>query len=235
MPPPPFVDGKSPGTISITVPSDLKLFATQNYRSLEDGLVYKHTTFQVDRGTLLNSSQYFLSKLEQPLNGRKTIVEIGCHSITALEIILRKLHNTLDQKAVGDASLADVWCLIFDCRQFRICPKNLTQWFDAGCTHKKGQANPGMELSFYRDILLPSYAMEHATTFARAARALMYQSTEHITSWCPPDVRMPIAAPILRQLNAARATPHDTIRGSFWPRFQHASNITAILLQVYRV
>lgn len=201
MPPQPFVDRKSPGTISITVPSDLKLFATQIYRSLEDNLIYKHATFQVDRGTLLNSSQYFRSRLEQYLNGRETVVEINCYSITALEIILRKLHNTLDQKPVGDASLVDVWCLIFDCRKFHICPKNLTQWFDAWCTHKESQADPGMELSFYREILLPSCALEHATIFARATRALMYQSTEHITAWCLPEVQIPISAPILRKFD----------------------------------
>ncbi|XRM45695.1 hypothetical protein ABZX51_008771 [Aspergillus tubingensis] len=191
MSPPSIEDRPSHDTISIICPSDFKIIVTRNYLYSKDR-TYKKATFNVDHSTLLNSTQFFrgwLDSIRFSMNP-KNVLELDGSNIVTFEIILRTLHNTLEQ---------------------------MSTW----CAHQKDKVEPGKELSYYHEVLIPSCVYNDAETFAQSTRAVVYQNTGHITARIPDEYRKPLAAPLMRQLNAARDRLCEIVRQELSGRITH--------------
>ncbi|RAL15148.1 uncharacterized protein BO97DRAFT_421941 [Aspergillus homomorphus CBS 101889] len=87
-------------------------------------------------------------------------------------------------------------------------PKDFRPWFASWAQHAETQIDKpcgGDELTYYRQILFPSWASNHATLFAEATKSLVYGSEEHITERNPTKAhQMHLPPRILQQMNAAR-------------------------------
>ncbi|GLA58273.1 hypothetical protein AtubIFM56815_008593 [Aspergillus tubingensis] len=215
-------DRPSHDTISIIYPSDFKIIVTRSY-SYTKYRTYKQATSNVDHATLLNSTQFFRGWLDRNRFSMKpkNVLELDVSNIVTFEIILRKLHKTLDQMSVGTVSLADIWDLPYLCQTCHVDCEEFTQWFRTWCAHHKGKIEPGRELSYYHEILIPSCVYNDAEIFAQSTRTVVYQNTGHITACIPNEYRKPLAAPLMRELNAARDRLCEIVHQELSGRITH--------------
>ncbi|OJJ96891.1 hypothetical protein ASPACDRAFT_46419 [Aspergillus aculeatus ATCC 16872] len=215
----------NPDTITITTPSDLKVVIVEKSSTNQENEPQPHETrtMNVDRATLIDGCQYFKSMLTSHRWAESDSVKITLQDdhIVAMEILLRKLHGTLDAMSVKEVSVADVWHLVLACDKYGLNPKDFQAWFASWAEHAETQIKKlydGDELKYYRQILFPSWATGHAALFAEATMSLVYGSEEHIVERNPTKVhQMHLPPRMLREANERRPRPppHIAHKGLF--------------------
>ncbi|KAL8678703.1 MAG: hypothetical protein Q9186_004978 [Xanthomendoza sp. 1 TL-2023] len=203
-------------TIVIAEDGDLTIEVIEWDHSIRDennkAVVRKTQNFQVSRGTLAESSEYFtiLLRTTNFKEAHKPAVKLEDDSVASMEIWFQIVHGV---KVTYDVGLGEVWHLAAAGKKYRMNMTELSPWFATWYDrqdidkwyHNALQENLLSTLPDPRLLLYPCYTFDHAKGFLRITRFCAYRDVGHIQEVRATrhyDLHLPPR--VMQQLNAAR-------------------------------
>lgn len=182
--------------VAIAEPSNLTLEVVEYDKTVivrpdQDAVELRRVCFEVDKETVRSSSKHLHILLDPSGHFKESAashVVLEDDNISAVEIWLRVLHNKETQRSYTVAvSILRQLIVIADkyiiedlspvCTWFE-------EWFDRWDTVHLGSI-PGVNTA--RELLYPTWRLNHATAFARVTKFLVYEGSGHITESYPRD------------------------------------------------
>ncbi|RDW92732.1 uncharacterized protein DSM5745_00054 [Aspergillus mulundensis] len=174
----------------------------------DHSIVSRSAIFEVDRQKL-DASEHLSRKLFGEL--REGSLDAN---VAAMEILFHYLHDSLESVTADAVSIETIYHLINMCDKykvsgsevFKVKAEELKGWFVNWYNVAKGlPKNRYRSHDFYRSMLFPCYAFDHAQGFLETSRFVIYNTVGHIEERNPTTLhRLHLPSRVIQQLNAAR-------------------------------
>ncbi|OJJ66348.1 hypothetical protein ASPBRDRAFT_665892 [Aspergillus brasiliensis CBS 101740] len=196
-----------PEVIDICSTADMDIIVNQ-YTDDDQKRLTKSVLFKVQRGNLVDNSEYFRAMLRRGRwlesdTQKITLEEDNC---TGMEVLLRSLHGTLEHMSLDSVTIAGTWHVIMSCDKYNVDQKRLSAWFKNWWKHESQKpVNKIRYARFAREVMYPCFVFDYAPGFQEVTKRLVYESIGHITENNPTDIRqMHLPPRVIQQVNAAR-------------------------------
>ncbi|KAL5338214.1 hypothetical protein BJX70DRAFT_388756 [Aspergillus crustosus] len=197
--------------ITVTSNADFCITVTEGITCQDDQgrkvkKVVKNALFRVEKSKL--STEYFRRMFKGPWreSGSDSIV-LDDDDISAMEILFRCLHGTLDHLIISTLSVAIIWHLILVTDKYGVSLQTeaLEDWFAMWLKVALKQSNSGKLSELQKQLLFPCYQFDAAKGFQEATKYLVYNTGGHIEEINPTKHReLHLEQRVMQQMNAAR-------------------------------
>ncbi|PWY77004.1 hypothetical protein BO70DRAFT_388391 [Aspergillus heteromorphus CBS 117.55] len=178
----------------------------------------------VSRAKLTENSEYFRAMLQgnKWAESKSDAISLKDDHITAMEILLRGLHDTLDNMDKSAVAIEDIWYLVLAHDKYQIDRKLYSKWVGSwGKIELAKERNKGNDNDYdlERKILSPAFAFDCPQLFQHATKTLVYNSPGPITEINPTSIRqMHLPSRVPQQLNAARGRLRTILHSGLFER-----------------
>ncbi|KAL4886068.1 hypothetical protein BJY04DRAFT_178452 [Aspergillus karnatakaensis] len=210
-----------PTGVIISPNADLSVEVNQYDPYRADGgldIPVKTVVYRVERRKLMECDYFKVMFGSGFRESRKGPIILQRDNVTAMEIIFRMLHGTLSGIEPTSVSVQTVWHLVIACNKYLVDMKTgvlhdwFGEWYEAAWdqTQHEPIKEPGnSRLEFTEAALYPCVRLDHAVSFQKNTRYLVYHSVRSVKesiqvrdSKCKIDLYTdPL---VIQQLNAAR-------------------------------
>ncbi|KAL9595897.1 MAG: hypothetical protein Q9219_006165 [cf. Caloplaca sp. 3 TL-2023] len=192
-------------------------------------IVLQRKFLAVDRQTLRDKSEPLKALLDPKGKHQEASmnpVTLKDDNVAAMEICFRVLHlkgvpNT------NEATISTVRQVISSADKYLLDVRVLYSWFQTWYAQWKSK-NPDSQISVstLKEMLFPTWRLDHARGFAFVTKKLAYENVGHITEASPEGDHLHLHLPsrLIQQLNAARGRLRNILH-------QHLFGVTKTLLK----
>lgn len=200
--------------IRLADPSDLTIQVVEYDNTVfrqndQPPVVLREQSYAVDRETLRKYSDHFLAMLDP--NGKfqeakMNPVVLKDDDIAAMDIWFKVLHQRHDKKDY-EVAVSTIRQLVSAADKYSFDIRSLYGWFKGWYSRWEiVNKEDLLDVSTLREMLYPTWRLNHAKGFKHVTKTLAYHGIGHITEARPDDDNLHLHLPprIIQQLNAAK-------------------------------